>query len=262
MPTSDFKAFAIGGGANVVSQATYAASAVLTNGFQSGICPSQYYNKALRQANFITAALSEWLVSKGYNVPDDGNSTNIINNMIDAWTVPAETVTPSNTVTFTNKTISGASNTITNVSLTGGITDTLGIANGGTNRNNAIGNNQLMGYNGSAYIGRNPFNVNIQIGLTGGASGSPTALIVGYNSAEINNSTNEYILPAGIGGDIVILKNKITGPSGAFIIQPPATGTLNGSASSISVATGGSIMCICSATLAWDTLPGSAGWYT
>lgn len=40
--------------------------------------------------------------------------------------------TASNTLTLTNKTISGASNTITNVSLTSGVTGTLPIANGGT----------------------------------------------------------------------------------------------------------------------------------
>jgi hypothetical protein len=40
--------------------------------------------------------------------------------------------TISSTSTLTNKTISGASNTITNVSLTTGVTGTLPIANGGT----------------------------------------------------------------------------------------------------------------------------------
>ena len=41
------------------------------------------------------------------------------------------------TATLTNKTISGASNTITNVSLTSGVTGTLGIANGGTGQTTA-----------------------------------------------------------------------------------------------------------------------------
>jgi hypothetical protein len=44
----------------------------------------------------------------------------------------AEIATVSHAQTLTNKTISGASNTITNVSLTAGVTGTLPIANGGT----------------------------------------------------------------------------------------------------------------------------------
>lgn len=50
----------------------------------------------------------------------------------------AAVTTASNTQTLTNKTISGASNTITNVSLTTGVTGVLPIANGGTN-NGALG---------------------------------------------------------------------------------------------------------------------------
>jgi hypothetical protein len=45
---------------------------------------------------------------------------------------PTNVLTAANTVTLTNKTISGANNTITNVSLTTGVTGTLPIANGGT----------------------------------------------------------------------------------------------------------------------------------
>jgi hypothetical protein len=45
---------------------------------------------------------------------------------------PTNIITASNTLTLTNKTISGASNTITNVSLTTGVTGTLPAANGGT----------------------------------------------------------------------------------------------------------------------------------
>lgn len=45
--------------------------------------------------------------------------------------------TTDGTATLTNKTISGASNTITNVSLTTGVTGTLPIANGGTNATTA-----------------------------------------------------------------------------------------------------------------------------
>ena len=45
---------------------------------------------------------------------------------------PTNIITASNTLTLTNKTISGANNTITNVSLATGVTGTLPAANGGT----------------------------------------------------------------------------------------------------------------------------------
>ena len=54
------------------------------------------------------------------------------------------------TDTLTNKTISGASNTITNVSLTTGVTGTLPVANGGTGATTLTANNVLLGNGTSA----------------------------------------------------------------------------------------------------------------
>jgi hypothetical protein len=45
---------------------------------------------------------------------------------------PTNIITASNTLTLTNKTINGANNTVTNVSLATGVTGTLPVANGGT----------------------------------------------------------------------------------------------------------------------------------
>lgn len=53
----------------------------------------------------------------------------ILSNVI----TPSNVLTASSTNTVTNKTISGASNTINNLSLTSAVTGTLPIANGGTN---------------------------------------------------------------------------------------------------------------------------------
>lgn len=50
----------------------------------------------------------------------------------------------SNTQTLTNKTISGSNNTITNVSLTTGVTGVLPLANGGTNKNATAVNGGLV----------------------------------------------------------------------------------------------------------------------
>jgi hypothetical protein len=66
-------------------------------------------------------------------------------------TYPAEgAVGESITQTLTNKTISGASNTITNVSLTTGVTGTLPVANGGTGAATLTANNVLLGNGTSA----------------------------------------------------------------------------------------------------------------
>lgn len=46
---------------------------------------------------------------------------------------PTNVLTASSTATLTNKTINGSNNTITNVSLTTGVTGILPVANGGTN---------------------------------------------------------------------------------------------------------------------------------
>ena len=52
---------------------------------------------------------------------------------ISAATAGTDYVTPTGTETLTNKTINGSNNTVTNISLTAGVTGTLPIANGGTN---------------------------------------------------------------------------------------------------------------------------------
>ena len=62
---------------------------------------------------------------------------------------PTNVLTASSTNTLSNKTISGASNTITNVSLTTGVTGTLPVANGGTGVTTSTGS-------GANVLGTNP----------------------------------------------------------------------------------------------------------
>ena len=72
-------------------------------------------------------------------------------------TYPAEgAVGESITQTLTNKTISGASNTITNVSLTTGVTGTLPAANGGTGITSAGTSGNVLTSNGSAWVSSAP----------------------------------------------------------------------------------------------------------
>ena len=66
-------------------------------------------------------------------------------------TYPAErSVDISTAQTLTNKTIDGSSNTITNVSLTTGVTGTLPVANGGTGATTLTSNNVILGNGTSA----------------------------------------------------------------------------------------------------------------
>jgi hypothetical protein len=68
----------------------------------------------------------------------------------------AAIVTPAATQTLTNKTINGSSNTITNVSLTSGVTGTLPIENGGTNATTASAARTSLG---GTMLGANLFTI-------------------------------------------------------------------------------------------------------
>jgi hypothetical protein len=83
MATSDFLPLAVGVGANVETQAAYAAeTALLANGFQAGVAPSAKFNKALRQATIMAAVLAKFIVDEsGQNSIDDGTTATLIANL-------------------------------------------------------------------------------------------------------------------------------------------------------------------------------------
>jgi len=87
MPTVDFLPFATGGSALVASQATYAASSYVTNGFQVGIADPSALNKAWRQSAFQAAVLANF-VSQQINadVLDNGNLSAAVTNLTTAVT--------------------------------------------------------------------------------------------------------------------------------------------------------------------------------
>lgn len=82
--TSDFLPFATGVGANVVSQATYAALAAVGAGYTAGIAQSAQVNKTLRQSAFMAAVIGQFLVAQNISAPDDGNLTNAVTNFNNA----------------------------------------------------------------------------------------------------------------------------------------------------------------------------------
>lgn len=82
MPTNDFKAFATGNSANVISQADYLALAALVNGFSSGKASSAQVNKALRQATVMANVLAQFIAdSANVDVLDNGNTAAILSNL-------------------------------------------------------------------------------------------------------------------------------------------------------------------------------------
>lgn len=79
---NDFLTVAIGGGANVASQAAFAASGDVTNGFANGEIPaSAIFNKMVRQSSAIAAMIAQAIVDiVGVSMLDDGNSATQLSN--------------------------------------------------------------------------------------------------------------------------------------------------------------------------------------
>lgn len=74
MSVNDFKAFAIGKDANVLSQNEYEDLEAINEGFRSGIARSEQLNKVWRQASTIAAVVAQFMADKsGDNVVDDGD---------------------------------------------------------------------------------------------------------------------------------------------------------------------------------------------
>lgn len=87
--TNEFKAFATGGGANVLTPSAYAAlTALLANGFSAGVAPSQQLNTVWRQSSFVAAAVAQLIADAGPNALDDGNLAAFVANLKGAIGVP------------------------------------------------------------------------------------------------------------------------------------------------------------------------------
>lgn len=83
--SNDFLTFATGGGANVLSQAAYAAlTSLLANGYQAGVAQSSQLNKTWRQAAIMAAVLAQYVADSGPNVVDDGTTATILTNLKNA----------------------------------------------------------------------------------------------------------------------------------------------------------------------------------
>lgn len=85
MPKNEFKAFAVGENANVLTQTEYENLPAVTSGFQAGIAESVQLNKVWRQASVIAAMLGQFTADKsGNDVVDDGKLDVLMNSFMKA----------------------------------------------------------------------------------------------------------------------------------------------------------------------------------
>jgi hypothetical protein len=74
MPTNDFYEFATSSVAYVESLADYLADVERTAGQQAGIARAELNNRALRQGSAMAAAIGSFMVARGYDALDDGDT--------------------------------------------------------------------------------------------------------------------------------------------------------------------------------------------
>lgn len=89
MSTVDYIPIANGAGANVETQAQYLVDAApggaLQDGYESGIVPSNRFNKTVRQSSMMTAAVANMIsTALAIDVLDDGNLGALITNLTNA----------------------------------------------------------------------------------------------------------------------------------------------------------------------------------
>jgi len=91
---------------------------------------------------------------------------------------PSNVVTATSTTTLTNKTISGASNTLTNIPLSTGVTGTLPVVNGGTGLT-AGTSGGILAYTGTGTLASSALLTQYGVVYGGGAGAAPAATSAG-----------------------------------------------------------------------------------
>jgi hypothetical protein len=115
--------------------------------------------------------------------------------------IPSNVLTDTNTQTVTNKTINGSNNTVTNISLTTGVTGTLPAANGGTGVTSSTGS-------GSVVLSTSPTLVTPILGTpTSGTLSNCTVDgtdAVGFRTAPVNSQSAAYTLVLADSGKTIL----------------------------------------------------------
>lgn len=110
MSQQDFKTFASGSGASVVSQAEYAANTTLLSlGYQVGVANELLCNKTWRQSSIIAAVIADYIQAKtNQDVIDDGSTATLLAQLGAALSLQGYVADTSGTVNVLTGTITPA----------------------------------------------------------------------------------------------------------------------------------------------------------
>lgn len=168
----------------------------------------------LRYAFTVSAPLSKTAgASPVVSIPAATNSVDGYLSLTD-WSTFNNKVSLTGAETLTNKTINGANNTITNVSLTSGITGTLPVANGGTGLTSTGTSGNVLTSNGTAWVSSSPASAPVtfyeisNIGLATSVGSSALTLALKQSDGATNCSTGAAACKIGF--------RSSTATSGAF----------------------------------------------
>jgi hypothetical protein len=131
---NDFLPFAVGGSANVLTQAAYAAlTSLQQNGFQSGIANSQQLNKVWRQSSIMAAVLSQFIVDQsGQAAIDDGTTATLEANLLSAIRNAAKQQVVLNDTGTTNAYVAANTPPLTALPTSSGLVQRVSIAHANT----------------------------------------------------------------------------------------------------------------------------------
>ncbi|HGL5074073.1 TPA: hypothetical protein ACKFHZ_001918 [Burkholderia multivorans] len=105
---NDFLPFAVGAGANVLTQSAYAALTALGTGYQAGTAQSAACNKTWRQSSIMAAVISQFIVAQtGQPAIDDGTTATLLVNFTAAVTAAAQAAAPGRLLNVQKFTSSG-----------------------------------------------------------------------------------------------------------------------------------------------------------